>query len=146
VPCQALNYLGMRVEMTGRIGVGGAKATRLLRDVTLRLERARRLCGDADLDTRAKLLCGIVNAALDPLHPTAERAALLLRHVVNDREQLEALDFQLALRVAERLSGQRGVRAFRAMPIRTLRERHGLASLVAQRNRQEHGARAVRRP
>ncbi len=140
-PTTSTRYLGMRVDARGEVGLSADKATRLLRGVGRRLDAASRICGDSSLDDRAEAYCGVVNAVLDPEHPVADRAAQLLRYATTDRSQLKDLDYQLALRIAEHLTGVRGVRAFRDVPMRLLRRRYGLLSLVVERNRVEHARR-----
>jgi len=131
----ALSYLGLRVDGRGEVGLSSEKASRLLRDIDTRLAAARTICGDASFEERAATYCGVVNASFDPTHPTADRAAQSLRRAVTDRAQLRDLDYQLALRVAELLTGTRGPRAFRKVSMRELRRAHGLMSLVVERNR-----------
>ncbi|HKU40043.1 MAG TPA: reverse transcriptase domain-containing protein [Polyangiales bacterium] len=130
----ALEYLGFRVDFRGVIGLKREKSRSLLRDIAGRLERSARLLSGEAAEQRARDLCGVVNAALDPSHPAATLSASALRHLVSDRAQLRDLDHKLALLVARELSGRRGVRAFRAHPPRRLRAELGLVSLEHTRN------------
>ena len=85
------------------------------------------------------VVCGAVRAALDVRQPVAEPLASHLRSAVDDRAQLRHLDYLLALGIARRLAGKRGVRAFRKVSYASLR-RSGLPSLTQQRNfRREKG-------
>ncbi|HET6332512.1 MAG TPA: reverse transcriptase domain-containing protein [Polyangiales bacterium] len=130
----SLDYLGLRVDFHGVIGLKHEKSRQLLRDLSLRLAHTDRLLrGAADSD-RARDLCAIANALLDPVHPTANSNAVALRYLVSDRSQLRDLDHQIALRVAQQLSAQRGVRAFRKHSPRMLHMELGLTSLVRARN------------
>ncbi len=138
----AMGYLGVRVDARGELGLSTEKVTRLLRSLARRLDDAKRICGNDSVESRADTYCAVINAALDPEHPVAERAAQLLRHVVSDRSQLKDLDYQIALRAAECITRMRGVRAFRAFPMHRLKQRHGLRSLVVARNRLEHAKRS----
>jgi hypothetical protein len=131
----ALDYLGVRIDFHGVIGLKREKLRRLLRDLQSRLAQTDRLLrGAADAD-RARDLCVVANAVLDPEHPSANPNALALRHLVSDRAQLRDLDYKIALLLAQQLSARRGVRAFRSHSPRTLREDLGLVSLVTSRNR-----------
>lgn len=126
-----IEYLGLRVAFTGAIGLPTRKARHLLRNLWLRADNAQRLAG-SEAPSPATL-CAAVRAAIDVRTGVAEPLASHLRRTVDDRGQLRHLDYLLALGVAQRLSKQRGVRAFRKVSYRDLR-RAGLPSLIAQRN------------
>jgi hypothetical protein len=131
----ALDYLGFRIDFHGVIGLKRVKQRQLLRDLATRLQQSARLLAGEPAAERARDLCAIANAALDPSYAGASPAALALRYLVSDRGQLRDLDYKIALLVAERASARRGVRAFRDHPPARLRDELGLASLVGARNR-----------
>jgi hypothetical protein len=135
----ACGYLGVRIDFRASIGLKRDKLQRLLDDVQQRLARSAPQLAAADPALRAKHLCSIVNAALDPAHPLSAAAAAALRTRVDDRGQLRDLDYKLARLVAETLSGRPSVRAFRSHPPRQLRAQAGLGSLVRERNRAGRG-------
>jgi hypothetical protein len=134
-----IEYLGLRVAFSGAVGLPTLKARRLLRNLLRRAENVQSLAGAegvSSLDT----VCGAVRAALDVRQGVAEPLASHVRSAVDDRAQLRHLDYLLALGIARRLAGQRGVRAFRKVSYRSLR-RSGLPSLTKQRNfRRKKGA------
>jgi hypothetical protein len=130
----ALEYLGFRVDFRGVIGLKREKSRGLLRDLAERLAHSERLLGSEDLEQRARDLCAVANAALDPTQPCATGSAAALRYLVSDRAQLRDLDYKIALLVARQLSGRRGARAFRVHPPRQLRGQLGLLSLERARN------------
>ncbi len=134
-PATQFMYLGARVDARGEVGLGSEKVTRLLRLTSLRLDGVAQVCAADSFDDRAEAYCATVNASLDPEHPAADRAAQLLRYLVTDRGQLKDLDYQIALRIAQRLTSVTGARAFRKVPIKVLKQRYGLRSLVVERNR-----------
>jgi hypothetical protein len=131
----SLDYLGVRVDFSGVIGLKREKSRRLLRDLQHRLANTDRLLGGEAGEERARDLCAVANALLDPEHPSANPNAAALRYLVSDRRQLRDLDHRIALAVAQRLTARRGVRAFRAHSPRDLRHELGLVSLVHVRNR-----------
>jgi hypothetical protein len=133
-PTSMLEHLGCRLSFRGTIGLKAAKARELLIDLRTRIGSTLRLLAGSPLDERAGAVCGVVNRMLDPEQPLAQRSAMLLRYVVNDRAQLGELDYQIALELAQALSGVQGVKAFRTVAYRALRRRHGLGSLVVARN------------
>jgi hypothetical protein len=131
----SLDYLGVRVDFSGVIGLKREKSRKLLNDLQLRLAHTDRLLrGEAPPD-RERDLCAVANALLDPDHPSANPNAAALRYLVSDRAQLRDLDYRIALLVAQKLTARRGVRAFRERPPRSLRRDLGLVSLLQTRNR-----------
>lgn len=128
-PVARLPYLGFDV------GFGGArlrsdKRRGLIAALRARLAHADRLLVGLPPVERASALCSVVATAFDPRSPLCDRYAPWLRADVIALAELKQLDHQLALTVAERLSGRRGVRAFRAYPPRALYQEHGLPSLL----------------
>jgi hypothetical protein len=134
-PAPQLDYLGCRISFDGIIGLKKTKARDLLAGMRSRLASTSQILADLSVKDRATVMCQVVNRMLDPLDPLCHRAAQLLRHVVNDRQQLRHLDYLIALDLAQAISGVRGVRSFRRVRYRDLRERWGLRSLVVERNR-----------
>lgn len=130
----ALDYLGVRIDFHGVIGLKREKSRGLLHDLQRRLAQTDRVLSGAAHLERGRDLCAIANAVLDPAHPSANSNALALRHLVSDRAQLRDLDYKIALLVAQQLAARRGVRAFRVFSPRTLRADLGLVSLVCARN------------
>jgi hypothetical protein len=133
-PASALDYLGVRLDFRGAIGLPRAKLRELLGDVRSRLSRSAALLEHDDPQARAQALGAIVNAALDPSHPLAHDCAQPLRALVDDRAQLRDLDYKLSRCLAQVLAGRADVRAFREFPPRRLRAQSGLCSLVRARD------------
>jgi hypothetical protein len=133
------DYLGVRIDLRGAMGLKAEKARRFLREMRIRARRARQLCESADARRGppprplVTTVCAAMARALDPQSPLCDPVAATLRHIVSDRRQLKQLDHAIALGVAEALTGLRGPRAFRHAPYRLLREL-GLPSLVVERN------------
>ena len=130
-----VTLLGAEVRFDGTLALPGDKWRALVRDVRARIAGAAALTRGAPRDDRAAALCAVANEALAEGSPMALPHADLMMHVVTSREQLAELDRHVALAVAEALTGRRGPRAFRDVSWAELRERHGLESLVARRNR-----------
>jgi hypothetical protein len=129
-----VEHLGVRMAFEGGLGLKVEKARKLVRNIRWRIDLTCRLLPRAEW---LEAVCETVRAALDPSHPLCEPSAGLLRAVVDDRRQLKQLDYAIALMCAERLTRTRGVRAFRTMPYRKLRNA-GLPSLVVAKNRALH--------
>ncbi len=129
-PARHLEYLAARVDFQGTFGMKLDKQRRLLTGLTRRITHTARL-GEREPATVIAALRG----ALDPRQPLADPLVSLLQRPYDDRGQLRHLDQLLRLRVAETLTGLRGVRAFRRLPPAALRQL-GLPSLQHRRRRQ----------
>ena len=134
-PTTQVTLLGGEVRFDGTLALPREKWRGLVRDLRARIAGAAALTRGAPREERAAALCAVADELLTEGAPMAHPFASLLGHVVTSREQLGALDREVALAVAEALSGRRGPRAWRELSWAELRERHGLPSLVARRNR-----------
>ena len=128
-----IEYLGLRVDFGGTVALKPRRVRTLLADLRHRWDNTEAAASGLALPQRRALLCGVTSRALDPRVRLASAMAPALVAVVSDRAQLKQLDYTIALALAERLSGRRGVRAFRDVSHRSLRDA-GLASLVVARN------------
>ena len=135
VGAQELSLLGAEVRFDGTQALPRDKWRALVADVRRRVGRAAALARALPHDERAAALCHVANEALDPESPLAHPLAAIVALRVTSRAQLGELDRHVAVAVAEAVTGVRGARAFRRLPWRVLRERHGLRSVVAMRNR-----------
>lgn len=128
--------LGTAVAADATVALSRNKLRRLLRDVEGRVVRAAAALPPGDRDRTGRIVCSVVNRALDPRpHPFQEASALLLRRAVTDRRQLRQLDHLLARIVLRAVTGDGSVRAFRTTPYRTVRQEWGLLSVLHARNR-----------
>jgi hypothetical protein len=129
LPVRCLPYLGLGVGFAG-VQLRSDKRRALWRELDRRIHRVSTQLQTRDLEVRARALCAVVRDTLDVRSPLAQRYAGWLRSAALCRRDLVELDDLIALRVAEKLSGKRGVRAFRVVPPRRLRHEFGLLSLV----------------
>ena len=128
-----LEFLGCTVAFRGVVSLKKIKARRFLGQMRKRVAATSRLV-TGPIDERGRAICHAMNEALNPQSSLADRHAHLLRYIVDDRRQLQHLDYLLARMVAETLSQTRSVKAFRKIPYRRIREEFGLHSLVVQKN------------
>lgn len=134
-------FLGAAVRWEGTIALAPKKWRTMLRDLHRRIRRACALAVDPDDETskwpkrRARAAVAVVEAAFDPTSPLALGYVPLLRDLVDDRKQLEELDYLIAKWIAEAATGCVGPRAFREVPWKWLRTEAGLRSRLALRNR-----------
>jgi hypothetical protein len=109
-----------------------------------RIRHTNQLLGPVSDEERASVICEVVRTALDRRAPLSEHYASWLAFDVMSRADLAQLDRQLALHVAECVTGVRGVRAFRQFPPRRLQQL-GLPSLVRAWDVARHAGRHVGR-
>ncbi len=139
----SVTFLGMRVTMDGTVALGERKARGLLRDARRRASNTARAHEEADVVTRGRAIARSMSTLLDPNETELSGAAApLAAKVVTDRQQLDALDHELALIVASAATGRAGPRAFRDAPYRTIRDEWRLPSL---RRARDNGAARRRR-
>jgi hypothetical protein len=130
-------FLGTFIALDGRVSLSRKKLRTLLRDLRSRALQTANAVGRADQDRAGRVVCSMLNSALDRRPgPFQQRSAPLVSRVVTDRRQLAQLDYQLARIVLEAVTGDRSVRAFRRTPYRKIRETWGLRSTEHARNRQ----------
>lgn len=87
-----------------------------------------------DINERGKILCAIINKALDPKSNLKLPYVDYLKLIINDRGQLKHLDHSIALIIAQHLTGIKSVKAFRQVPYEKIRRQWKLQSLVYGRN------------
>jgi hypothetical protein len=130
----SIAFLGCQVAFDGTVSLKPGKVHQLLNELRTRVRRTLMALPAQDPDTAGPVVCSVLNEALDPASLCRQKSALLLRSVVTNRPQLKDLDYHIARIVAESLSGVPGVRAFRRVPYRKVRESWKLVSLYHQRN------------
>ncbi len=133
-PMAKMPFLGAAIHFDGTIALSPAKWKIVLLDLRERIRGTARLLDGDPQEQKARILAEVVNAAFEPRTELALSHENMLRELVSDRSQLRELDYLLALWIAEAVSGHRGVRAFREVPYRWLREEAGLRSRVVVRN------------
>jgi len=129
-------FLGMRVDMAGRVAIGDTKVRALLREAQRRARNVARGLEDAALEVRGRAVVGSLTQLLDAEDHHLQGASVpLLARVVTDRSQLRSLDLSLARIVATAVTGDPGPAAFRQVPYRVIRAEWGLPSLHRARDR-----------
>ena len=128
-------FVGTAVLATGTVALNRKKLRRALREVERRALRSAAAVRGADEARAGRAVCSIVNRALAQApSPFQQASASLLRRAVTDRGQLAQVDYWLARMVVKAVTGDGGVKAFRRVPYRTIREEWGLVSLLHARN------------
>lgn len=125
----AVEYLGYRISFHGQHAPRREKLRALRQELRRRVHATARLLQGAPMPELADTLCRIANATLDPRDARAGAHAELLAYQCSDRGTRRQLDYWLARLIAQTVSRERGVRAFRLVPYRELRRLFGLRSL-----------------
>jgi hypothetical protein len=128
-PASRLSYLGFDVGFDGA-RLRADKRRALWLSLRARFDHTYRLLGPASAAERAQALCSVARTMFDVRSPLADRYAPWLHFDVMSRQDLRQLDHLIALHIAEKATGRRGVRAFRDCPPETLYREHGLPSLL----------------
>ncbi len=131
----SIPYVGTNISAQGTVGLNRKKLRVLLRDIERRVRHTVDALQDREPAHAGPIVCSVVNRVLRS-HATIGRgrSAPLVRRVVTDRAQLAQLDYWIARIVLKAVVGP-GVRAFRRVSYRTVREDWGLMSLLYARNR-----------
>ena len=128
-------YLGFSLRWDGYASPSQKHMKRFWQaiDAVLRLPAAKYYTRDNK--TLARFFCLTLRRCLSP-HESPYPEIPRVLEVIDDRRDLKRIDFEVALRVAQRSTGVRGNRAFRHLSYRTLQDL-GLPSLVMLKNRNE---------
>jgi hypothetical protein len=131
---QSVEWLGSDVLFAGTRAIRKDKWRALVRELMGRLERTSRLLDAHDVDARARALVAVASAAFDHRSRAGVAMSADLLLSVSSREQLGRLDRLVELRIAELATRSRGVKAFRDVSRKALREM-GYVSLVVRHDR-----------
>lgn len=129
-----ISFLGCKVSFEGTVSLEGRKIKLLYRDISRRARRTMKAVGEARPEEAGPIVCAAINDSLNPRSPCHQQSSQALQSAVTDRGQLKDIDYNIARIVAQTLSGIGGVRAFRKIRYRTLRQHWGLNSLLHLRN------------
>lgn len=128
-------FLGFTVNHNGTLGIGQHITHRLIRSLKRRIRNTIKITQAYPLDQQGKLVCAMLNKNLLSLDPLNEPRLKMLLDYTTDRQLLKQLDYQIALYLAQQLSGLHSVKAFRKIPYKRIRHNWGLQSLCQIRNR-----------
>lgn len=124
-----LLHLGYRISGDGQFAISKLQQRSFLRDIQKRIDNCYRGVKKQSLADQGKIICAAINRAIEDRALAKSQTLNLLRDGA-DEGQLKHLDYAIALRIAEILSQQKGPRAFRSIPYKTIRKEWGLLSLL----------------
>ena len=135
-PTSSVPFVGTSVFAAGTVALNRKKLRGVLRELERRAVRTADAVRGADRTAVGRAVCTVVNDTIASAPgPLQQASAPLLCRAVTDRSQLAQLDYWLARMVVKAVTGDGGVRAFRRVPYRTVRQEWGLLSLEHARNR-----------
>jgi hypothetical protein len=129
-----LEYLGLSINRQGSIALSTKHMRRIRAMFYSRLSNCSDLLGDCTVDEKCRALCQLVRQCLCVEETLHDPCLIRLLRIGNNRSALQQLDFFIARVIAEKISGERGVRAFAVVPYKKLRREYGLVSLVELKN------------
>lgn len=126
---QKLTYLGYEIYADGSLMLSSKRQRKLLKIIRERIANTMSLCcADLTFDELGEAICQAINTALfdEVLGEQTMQALLECNHL----GMLKHLDYLIALAVAEAISNQRGVKAFRRVSYHRIRHAWRLISLM----------------
>ena len=131
----AINYLGYRIYHDGHIGLHSTFLSTLLKDVNRYIKQQHKTLKGLPFPQRHQELCKNINRYIDIHSDTCHPILKTFFTTLNDRKTFKYLDHHIAKRFAEITSNINGIKAFRQMPPKDIRHKHGLISLLNLKNR-----------
>lgn len=132
--CNSYDYLGYRMYADGTFSLSRQRLRKFLRSIYQYIDNIRYSAQFKNSNHAGKIICRALNDVLTK-RIIGEQGAVALIQECSNHAQLKQLDYLIALRVAETISGVKGARAFRSVPYQRIRETYKLESLVNLRNR-----------
>lgn len=130
-----VEYLGFSITAHGEVGFNKKNIRKLWQGLKKRVNFTNNLLKELPLEKRGRILCQTLAEALDIDNALAEPNLKQLLREATSRSQFRQIDYQLALYIAERLSGIQGVKAFRKIPYKKIRKDWQLPSLCILKNK-----------
>ena len=129
-----IDCLGLSVSYSGTLTVGPHRLRRFVRRICDRIRGAAGSLNELPVAERAQHLVAATNVMLDPVSPFAVPGLSALLDTTTDRGVLKDIDYRIARVIVQAATGRPGVRGFRTLSPRTLRDEMSLVSLVNLRN------------
>ena len=134
LPSSRIDFLGLSVSFDGTLASGPKRIARLTSKVCQRIDRTGHALGKMPVEQKAQHLVRMTNNMLTPEHSLAVPGLKSILRDTDDRALLKQIDYQIARKIVQMATGLSGNHGFRTLPMRALRQRWALISLVNQRN------------
>lgn len=128
-----LDILGCSLTGKGNLSISTIRQRKFIKKLYYLIRNTHELLPEASITEQGIAICNVINNELVENNFSNSTLRGLARS--SDVSQLKRLDYLIAKLIAERITGIHGVRAFRKVPYKIIREDWGLISLVNQRNR-----------
>lgn len=133
-----INLLGYSLNGSGHYCISTTRQHKFLTKIRYRVKNSLNILKDFSLGDQGRYICQVANSLLTD--DTTGSHLLTALQQSNDPVQLKHLDYQIALIIAEALTGINGPKAFRTVSYRKLRQEWGLQSLLMLRHSKRHQA------
>jgi hypothetical protein len=128
-----IDYLGYRIASNGLFCISKPRQRKFLRLMRQRISEILKSTHFQSIDEAGTTICHALNNYMVN-KVIGEQSARSIITESSDHGQLKHLDYQLALEVAKVLTEINGVKAFRKISYRKIREKYGLKSIIMLRN------------
>jgi hypothetical protein len=132
-----IDFLGCSIRFNGTVTLKPSKIKRIFKEFKFRIiNTLNSVSDDESMERKGRMLCQSLNVAI--LAQSAhlqERSLDYLKYVVTDRDLLHDIDYKLAMLVSNSLTGIHGVKSFRKVSYRKIREDWKLLSFEHLRNK-----------
>lgn len=128
----SIDFLGCAVSFNGTVAL---KSERFKQVISALKKRIITIMMHSNNNALGKNICQVLNNLLfTKSHLFQVKSVNILKYVATDRNQLKDLDYQLAKMISERISGIKGVKSFRVVSYKKIRNDWGLKSFFHYRN------------
>jgi hypothetical protein len=130
-----IDYLGFRINFNATTSLKSGRYRRLLSELRNNIQRITKELNESNIDIAGRYICNFLNQTFWSQNSMLEFKSInILQKAITDRDQLKNFDYDLAKIISETLTGIRGVKAFRKVEYKTIREQWGLKSFEHMRN------------
>ena len=130
-----VNFLGSKIFNDTSRSKKNRSFKKIIRNLRLRVKSTQSILQNKPRSTKGKIICEVINKFyLQEIKMGNSRLFSFLSTTTN-RETLKQMDYLIALYIAERLSKQKGPKAFRHVPYKKIRSEWHLQSLCLLKNK-----------
>jgi len=137
--CSQFDYLGASITAKGTVKLKTKHFRNLLISIKHRMNNNLSLLKDSPLEDRGKSTAEMLSTLFNKKNFLSDKKLIQHTLLCSDRSQLKQLDYFIALHLAERLTGIRGVKAFRKISYKKMRAEWKLPSLCQLKNKKFMG-------
>ncbi len=129
-----IDFLGYSLKATGEYAISVPRQKKLMLRVRKRIKNIIKMIPSETVDKKGRILSKFFNDYLSDITNQNNPLILAVRQT-NDMQELKEMDRKIALAIAEAATGKKGVKVFREVPYKKIRQEWGLRSLVELRCR-----------